>query len=71
MGEAMKVVPQVPVLIPDTIVRVKVNPRDGLRVADAGEDARMELFIKGSEPDDSPPPTPRVTDFYRMDTAFN
>jgi len=69
MREALKQIPVMTFPIPDNIEFANVNPQTGLLAPKGDRGARVEIFIKGAEPLQSPVSPPSVIDFYRMDQS--
>ena len=69
MREALKQIPVMTFPIPTNIEFAKVNPQTGLLAPNGDREARVEIFIKGAEPLQSPVSPPSVIDFYRMDQS--
>ncbi len=67
MREALREAPPRNFPIPENITFAKVDPHTGLLAPDGYLDAKVEIFIKGSEPPLSPRSKPSVVDFYRLD----
>jgi len=66
MKKALEQLPVQAFPIPDDIVFAQVDPKTGQLPA-SGEPARVELFVKGTEPTTVAPPSTKITRFIEID----
>ena len=67
MRAAFEVVPEMTFPIPENVVFAKIDPRTGLLAPEGGENAAIEIFIKGTEPKKVSRPQPKPAAFFRID----
>jgi penicillin-binding protein 1A len=67
MKEALRQLPVVPFEIPENIVFAKIDPQTGLLAPEQGEEGTVEIFVKGTEPTQTPPPRTDAARFYKLD----
>jgi penicillin-binding protein 1A len=67
MTQVLEDLPTTPFEIPDDIVFVQVDPSTGLLAPDHTDQGTVEIFAKGTEPTQPPPPRIDPTEFYRLD----
>jgi penicillin-binding protein 1A len=67
MRDALVHLPVIPFEIPENIVFAKVDPETGLLADEQGEQGIVEIFTKGTEPTQPPPPRIDPARFYNLD----
>ena len=67
MTKALEKLPTLPFEIPDDIVFVQIDPATGLLAPDHTNHGTVEIFTKGTEPTQAPPPRIDPGEFYRLD----
>lgn len=70
MKAVLPMVPVEPFEIPDDIVFVKVDPETGLLPASQTAQGTVEIFARGTEPNEAAPVRTDPADFYRFDQGF-
>ena len=57
--------------IPEDVVFALIDPKTGLLALDGVEDAHVEIFVKGTEPQNYAHLKPKPADFFRVDSSTN
>ncbi len=57
--------------IPEDVVFARIDPKTGLLALDGVEDAHVEIFVKGTEPQNYAHLKPKPADFFRVDSTTN
>ena len=70
MREALEIIPSMPFEIPEDIVYAKIDPKTGLLVPHDSNQGVIEVFVKGTEPEEYFSSSPKPVEFFEFDQSI-
>jgi penicillin-binding protein 1A len=70
MREALEIIPSIPFEIPEDIVYAKIDPKTGLLVSPESKEGVIEVFVKGTEPQEHFSSSPKPVEFFELDQSL-